>query len=190
MNSILFLVNAAFSFTRQLNDLQNVLGYKYPAAQQLFPIFSNKQNMILQTVYAPEGFSENEIIQRWVDSLVVTRVIYHADYGGFNISDKAYAWFLHNAVHENLDISKIDLQMSLCYMPRHHYKLIEAYEELGEDFGKNMNCAVILGTTYKIQDFDGFEQVRVPSMDAWINSTDRIKDFNHYIWQPSAMPKD
>ena len=190
MNSILFFVNAAFAFTRQLKDLESVLGYKYPAAQQLFPMFSKTTNMVLQEVSVPTGMSETQIIERWVDSLVVTRVIYHADYGGFNISDQAYAWFLHNAIHENLDISKIDLQMSLCYMPRHHYKLIEAYEALGEDFGRNMSCAVILGTTYKIQDFDGFEQVRVPAMDAWIDSTARIKDFNKYIWQPSQMPKE
>lgn len=187
---ILFLVNAAFAFTRQLKDLQAVLGYKYPAAQHLFPIFSNRPNMILQEVFASDGLSETQIIERWVDSLVVTKVIYHADYGGFNISDKAYAWFLHNAVHENLDISKIDLQMSLSYMPRHHYKLIEAYETLGEDFGTKMNCAVILGTTYRIHDYDGFEQVRVPSMDAWIDSRIPSKDFNKYIWQPSQMPKE
>ena len=185
MNSILFLVNAAFAFTRQLRDLESVLGYKYPAAQQLFPLFSKTTNMVLQEVYVPAGLSETQIIQRWVDSLVVTKVIYHADYGGFNISDAAYKWFIHNAVHENLDISKINLQISLCYMPRHHPKLIEAYDALGEDFGTNMNCAVILGTTYKIQDYDGFEQVRVPAMDAWIDSTARLKDFNKYI-----MPTD
>lgn len=190
MNSILFFVNAAYAFTRQLKDLQSVLGYKYPAAQQLFPMFSKTTNMVLQEVSVPNGLSETQIIERWVDNLVVTRVIYHADYGGFNISDAAYAWFMHNAVPENFEISKWDLQMSLCYMPRHHYKLIEAYEALGEQFGTNMNCAVILGTTYKIQDFDGFEQVRVPAMDAWIQASDRIKDFGKYLWQPSEMPKE
>ena len=190
MNSILFFVNAAFAFTRQLKDLEAVLGYKYLAAQQLFPMFSKIPNMVLQEVSVPAGMSEAQIIQRWADNLVVTRVIYHADYGGFNISDAAYKWFMHNGVAENSEIIKWDLQMSLCYMPRHHPKLIEAFDALGEDFGKNMSCAVILGTKYRIQEYDGFEQVRVPSMDTWIDSTARIKDFNKYIWQPSEMPKE
>jgi len=190
VNSILFFVNAAFAFTRQLKDLEAVLGYKYPAAQHLFKMFSKKPNMVLQEVHVPEGLSEAQIIERWANNLVVTRVIYHADYGGFNISDAAYKWFMHNAVAENFEISKWDLQMSLCYMPRHHPKLIEAFDALGEDFGKNMNCAVILETAYRIQDYDGFEQVRVPAMDAWIDSTARLKDFTKYIWQPSEMPKE
>ena len=190
MNSILFLVNAAFAFTRQMKDLQSVLGYKYPAAQQLSPMFGKKPNMVLQQVYVPDGLSETQIIERWVESLVVTRVIYHADYGGFNISDAAYKWFMHNAVAENFEIEKWDLQMSLSYMPRHHPKLIEAFDALGEDFGKNMNCATILGTKYKIQDYDGFEQVRTPYMDAWIDSVDRVKDFTKYMWEPSKMPKE
>jgi hypothetical protein len=173
-----------------MKDLQSVLGYKYPAAQQLFPMFSKTTNMILQEMSVPAGLSEAQIIQRWADNLVVTRVIYHADYGGFNISDKTYQWFMHNAVSENFEIAKWDLQMSLCYMPRHHPKLIEAYDALDEDFGTNMNCAVILGTTYRIQDYDGFEQVRVPAMDSWIDSTARFKDFNKYMWQPSEMPKE
>ena len=190
MNSILFLVNAAFAFTRQMKDLQSVLGYKYPAAQQLFTMFSKTTNMILQEISVPAGMSETQIIERWVDNLVVTRVIYHADYGGFNISDAAYKWFMYNAVAENFAISQWDLKMSLSYMPRHHPKLIEAFHVLGEDFGKNMKCAVILGTKYRIQEYDGFEQVRVPSMDSWIDSTARLKDFNKYIWQPSEMPKE
>ena len=190
MNSILFFVNAAFAFTRQLKDLQDVLGYKFPAAQQLFPMFSKTTTMVLQEVSVPPGLSEMQIIQRWADSLVVTRVIYHADYGGFNISDAAYQWFINNAVPENFEIAKWDLQMSLCYMPRHHPKLIEAFHGFGEDFGRNMSCAVILGTTYRIQDYDGFEQVRVPAMDGWIQASDRIKDFGKYLWQPSEMPKE
>lgn len=190
MNSILFFVNSAFAFTRQLKDLESVLGYKYPAAQQLFPIFSNTTAMVLQEVSVPAGLSETQILEHWADSLVVTRVIYHADYGAFNISDKAYTWFLLNAVTENFDISKVDLQMSLTYMPRHHPKLIEAFHVFGDDFGRNMKCAVILGTTYKIQDYDGFEQVRVPKMDAWIQASDRMKEFNSYMWEPSELPKE
>ena len=190
MNSILFFVNAAFAFTRQIKDLESVLGYKYLAAQQLFPMFSKTTNMVLQEVSVPAGLSETQIIERWADSLVVTRVIYHADYGGFNISDAAYQWFIHNAVPENFEITKWDLQMSLCYMPRHHPKLIEAFDVLGEQFGSNMFCTAILGTTYRIQDYDGFEQVRTPAMNAWIQANDRIKDFGRYMWQPSEKPKE
>ncbi len=97
MNSILFFVNAAFAFTKQLKDLETVLGYKYPAAQQLFGLFNKIPHMVLQEITVPAGMSETQIIAKWADDMVVTRVIYHADYGSFNISDAAYQWLFQNA---------------------------------------------------------------------------------------------
>jgi hypothetical protein len=178
MNSILFFVNAAFAFTRQLKDLETVLGYKYPAAQHLFMMFSKIPQMVLQEITVPAGMSETQIIEKWVEDMVVTRVIYHADYGGFNISEAAYQWLFQN---NNVQLDYFERTMFLTDLPRHHPRLIECFHVFGEDFGNAMQCAVILGTKYKILDYDGFEQVRSPYMDKWIDSTEPLKPFDAYI---------
>jgi len=178
MNSILFYCNNAFSFTRKLTDLQDILGYKYPAAQQLFGRMFSKPQMVLQEMTVPAGFSQDEIIQRWVDNLVVTRVIYHADYGGFNVSKKASEWMQKNC---NVYLSPIEIETWLGDMPRHHPTLLKCFDVFQDNFGTNIKCAVILGTKYKIQDIDGFEQVRTPYMDKWIDATEPVKPAEAYV---------
>ena len=83
----------------------------------------------------------------------MTKIVYNACYGGFGISEKAFARYkeLGGTCDWDRDIPRTDLA------------LIQVIEELGEE--ANGDCAEIYiveipaGTRYRIDEYDGNERV-------------------------------
>ena len=176
---ILFYVNFSFAFIKTVDEIRQQLDDKIQTVSQMF--FPRK-SLIVASVSAPAGTKDDDIVQQWIDELVVTRVLYHGDFGGVNISDEAYQWLLAKITNDKkMGIDIFQMKMSITDMPRHHPLLIECYKELGEKFGNNMKCAVILGTQYRVQEYDGLEQVRTPAMDRWVDSNTVLEKFDYYL---------
>lgn len=83
----------------------------------------------------------------------MTKIVYSACYGGFGLSEKAFARYkeLGGTCDYDRDISRTDPI------------LVQVIEELGEEVNTGSSklkiTAVHAGTKYRIEEYDGFETV-------------------------------
>lgn len=83
----------------------------------------------------------------------MTKIVYNACYGGFGLSEKAFARYkeLGGTCEWDRDI------------PRTEWQLVQVIEELGEDANNGFSYLRIImlpaGTRYRIEEYDGFESV-------------------------------
>jgi len=118
------------------------------------------------------------------------KVVFNSCYGGFSISLKAIEWLERNSKDESLlahikrckenneySISAFKDQ-NLCYDiseffddNRHHKDLVAAVEALGRDASGScaaLGIASINSKQYRIDEYDGAEDVVTPSEENWI----------------------
>lgn len=109
------------------------------------------------------------------------KIVYNACYGGFSLSLKAIDWLEQNAKDKTL-ISKIKefkksnetlyWNYAVDDIPRHHKDLVAVVEYLGSKEASggcaSLKIREIVGNLYKIDDYDGFEDVITPNGDDWI----------------------
>lgn len=120
-------------------------------------------------------------------------VVYNACYGGFNLSLKAVNWLEQNAKDETLckyikehlsNIKQLNVTTLsskddlICYAvsdyfrdKRHHTDLVAVVEALGDDADGDCSklCIVhISGNQYRIESYDGAEDVITPEESDWI----------------------
>ena len=120
----------------------------------------------------------------------MNKVVYNNNYGGFSISLKAVEWLEANCKDNELRDFIKSLRLAgkeysfsskdecLCYDVsrwlddrRHHKDLVAVVEALGDDV--NGPCATleireIDGNQYRIDEYDGAEDVITPSGEQWI----------------------
>lgn len=118
------------------------------------------------------------------------KVVFNNCYGGFSISMKAVDWLEHNskdeALLEHIKNCKEDIEYStsaykdrvLCYSvseffdrKRHHKDLVSVVEALGDDANgssAHLGIAKIYGNQYRIDEYDGAEDVITPSGEDWV----------------------
>ena len=118
------------------------------------------------------------------------KVVFNNCYGGFSVSPKAVDWLENNsndvALLEHIKRCKEDNEYStsafkdqlLCYSvsdffedKRHHKDLVAVVETLGKE--ANGSCAAlgicrINGRQYRIDAYDGAEEVITPAGEQWI----------------------
>ena len=118
------------------------------------------------------------------------KVVYNNNYGGFSISLKAVEWLEANCKDNELrdfiksprlvgkEYSFSSKDECLCYDvsrwfedKRHHKDLVAVVEALGDDV--NGPCATleirkIDGNQYRIEEYDGAEEVVTPEDSDWI----------------------
>lgn len=122
------------------------------------------------------------------------KVVFNNCYGGFSISMKAVDWLEANCKDKKLrdfiKSSRLDDEESYCALKderlcydvsdwfedkRHHKDLVAVVEALGAD--ANGPCAAlgirkIDGNQYRIDEYDGAEEVIVPDCENWIYIND------------------
>jgi len=96
----------------------------------------------------------------------MAKVVYNKDFGGFGLSDAALA--LGQAMTKNPEWSEWGL-------PRHDATLVFVVETLGlKRAGGEHSCLDIReipdGARYRIQEYDGSEQVILASEQSWIKA--------------------
>lgn len=94
------------------------------------------------------------------------KVVINNCYGGFSISEEARNWLEDHGL-------KVE---SVYYIDsRHHPLLIQCVEELGEKASGIFADLIIKefeGDLYRIEEYDGAEQVETPNSIEWINVND------------------
>lgn len=115
------------------------------------------------------------------------KVVFNNCYGGFSISLKAVEWLEHNSEDEALlahikhwrEIYLLDSTVLLDYAvseffdrKRHHKDLVAVVEALGDEANgscAHLGIAQIRGNQYRIEEYDGAEEVITPEDDnEWI----------------------
>ena len=115
------------------------------------------------------------------------KVVYNNDYGGFSISMKAIDWLeancKDNELRKFIEVTRNKILPSLsnnilCYdisdwfcNKRHHKDLIAVVEALGKEAsGACADLAIeeISGNQYRIDEYDGAEDVITPNGNDWI----------------------
>ena len=118
------------------------------------------------------------------------KVVYNACYGGFSLSLKAVDWLEENAKDEalrkliktvktnNLNSSTSLKYEYLCYDvsdyfsdKRHHKDLVAVVEALGDEASGScaeLEITEISGNQYRIDEYDGSEEVITPEDSNWI----------------------
>ena len=118
------------------------------------------------------------------------KVVYNACYGGFSLSLKAVDWLEENAKDEalhkfiktaktnNLNSSTSLKYEYLCYdvsywfeNKRHHKDLVAVVEALGDEASGScaeLEIMEISGNQYRIDEYDGSEEVITPEDSDWI----------------------
>ena len=89
----------------------------------------------------------------------MTKIVYNACYGGFGLSEKAFARYKELGGTCDHDITRTDPI------------LVQVVEELGEEvnnaFSKLRIIALPAGSMYHIDEYDGFETVMTPEDYDW-----------------------
>ena len=111
------------------------------------------------------------------------KVVYNACYGGFSLSNKAVDWLLNNAADDNLkEYIKQSIDNTLSrYLgmvvadwfrnKRHHKDLVAVVEALGDKANGEcaaLDIATISGNQYRIEKYDGAEEVVSPEDSNWV----------------------
>jgi len=108
------------------------------------------------------------------------KVVYNADFGGFNISKECVEWLADRGNKECLNMlarytcdADIDGDGAGFYgyineTPRHDALLVMAVEELGNRAGSTLAVHELKGDRYIIDEYDGAETVVEPHTIHWI----------------------
>lgn len=94
----------------------------------------------------------------------MSKIVYNACYGGFNLSEKAVARYAELAGIAVDDVDDRDIV-------RHDPILVRVVEELGD--AANGQCAALCikdipsGTQYRIDEYDGYESVATHDSYEW-----------------------
>lgn len=110
------------------------------------------------------------------------KVVYNACYGGFSLSMSAIEWLnihcedpeLKQLIKDNLDKSALHLIYEIVNFfdnKRHHKDLVAVVEALGDKAGGEcaaLGIATISGNQYRIEEYDGSEEVITPEDSSWI----------------------
>ena len=116
-------------------------------------------------------------------SEVRTKIVINCDYGGFSISHDAGIMLalLGNAeAQEMLDYAESEGFWSgfMYKTPRHDPQLIQVVESLGvgvaSGTGRGLAIEEIDGTLYRIQEYDGMEEIVTPATETWIDASKSI----------------
>lgn len=92
---------------------------------------------------------------------MLRKVVYNACYGGFGLSQRALDWMEAHGVKKGFEYS----------MERHNPLLVRCIEELGNDANtsfSDLRIAEIEGNLYRIEEYDGYEEVVEPKDMRWI----------------------
>ena len=110
----------------------------------------------------------------------MNKIVINGDYGGFGLSDKAIEWMIDNGLEEdyyevNPDYRPESIWQNHYYLnsllPRHHPLLIQAVEKFGEEANgsaADLKVVEIEGNVYRIDEYDGWEDVETPDTIEWI----------------------
>lgn len=93
----------------------------------------------------------------------MTKVVYNGCYGGFSFSDAACKRLIE------LEVQDADMSGSrdVC---RHDPKVVQVVEEMGDDADgrcASLCIAVLKGSQYRIDEYDGSESVQEPNDISW-----------------------
>lgn len=113
-----------------------------------------------------------------------TKVALNKCYGGFGVSKKAAVKIMDKVINRigynplskikkfenNINSEDNKACFISCYLQRHDPALIEVIEEMGE--AANGDCALleieeINSKCYKIEEYDGYENIKLPIDDEW-----------------------
>ena len=92
----------------------------------------------------------------------MTKVVYNAGFGGFNLSNKA--------MDRMVELGYVGLELNSNEIPRHHPILVQVVEELGDkanDGCANLQIEDVYGS-YRIDEYDGFERVMTAPDYDWV----------------------
>ena len=109
------------------------------------------------------------------------KVVYNDCFGGFSLSVKAVKWLAENGHGKIKEIAQAYLENSLdsyssfgCYLDgidRHDPDLVRCVETLGKAAGGKcacLNIAKLKGNRYRIDEYDGSEEVIEPEDEEYI----------------------
>lgn len=110
------------------------------------------------------------------------KVVYNACYGGFSLSMSAIEWLnvhcedpeLRQLIKDNLGQSELHLTYEIVDFfdnKRHHKDLVAVVEALGDNASGGcaaLAIATISGKQYRIEEYDGSEEVVTPEDSDWI----------------------
>ena len=107
------------------------------------------------------------------------KVVYNACYGGFSLSRKAALRLFEQGVTEFGESLEAQKKMpsyygdhySTCGLSRHDPRLVQVVEELGEEANgafADLQVDEIEGNRYRIDEYDGYENVQVPDDIEWV----------------------
>ena len=111
----------------------------------------------------------------------MTKVVYNACYGGFNLSDKAVELWCKKkgwtctSEEGTFGLTQHTVNGKVWYghddIDRHDKELVEVVEELGEE--ANGMCAKLTITEvesrYRVEEYDGMETVVEGEVGGWVN---------------------
>lgn len=80
------------------------------------------------------------------------KVVYHGDYGGFDLTAEAVRWL----IKEGLEVNPATAH----YISRDNPILIRCIETLGDRAGKNLKIAEVDTDEFHVSEYDGWETVR------------------------------
>ena len=97
----------------------------------------------------------------------MAKVVYNADYGGFDLSKAAVARYIELKGF----VLNTEAWIQRDAIPRHDSCLVQVVEELGTDVNTNYSDLRIRevpdGSRYRIHEYDGFETVILESEEEW-----------------------
>lgn len=99
-------------------------------------------------------------------------VVFNACYGGFGLSEEALDWLRENA--EDARVRELSGQYALYEFfddCRHHKDLVAVVKALGDKANGSCSCleiAKISGKQYRIEEYDGYEEVVTSEDSNWV----------------------
>lgn len=100
----------------------------------------------------------------------MNKVVINKCYGGFGVSKEATQWMIDNGLEEKY----YDKDSGYFYsylIPRHHPLLVQAvekFEDKANGFCAELEVVEIEGNLYRIDEYDGWEDVKTPDDINWI----------------------
>lgn len=105
----------------------------------------------------------------------MAKVVYNNCFGGFSFSKKARDWLAERGLPEAVEDQTIDPNCTYNFRPyktpRHSKLLVQCVEELGKEANGDFADLQIkvVNSPYRIDEYDGNEQVMTSDTYDWIN---------------------
>ena len=92
----------------------------------------------------------------------MTKVVYNAGFGEFNLSNKA--------LDRMVELGYVGLELNSNEIPRHHPILVQVVEELGDKASGDYSILAIVEVygPYRIDEYDGSESVMTVGDYDWV----------------------